>query len=771
MSKTAVRYLEVDPWMVVEKGFHRDRSLVSESIFSVGNEFMGVRGYFEEGYSGKGRIGSYFNGIFERKNIEHPCPHRGLAVNNHYMVNAVDWLYTRIRLDGEVLDLAKSRVRNFVRTLDMRTGLMTREFVWRTARGRNLRIKFERFTSMEKAGLGCQRIGFEALDFSGVVAVEMGLDFSIRQYSRKGEHWKAPKKSSSANVCAIVGETLESGHKIFSSCRVGVDRPLKICKVERDKYVGMAFDLRLEKGVTVSVERMAANFTEKRAKVSAAAFYETAFKKAKGLLAADFDAALARHTAYWSDVWRNLDIEIEGDHLNQQGIRFCIFQLHQTYHGVDPSNNVAAKGLTGEGYDGKAWWDTETYCQPFYMFNNPAASRNLLEYRYKTLPEACRRSKEVDDCVGARYPMATIDGTETVAVWQHGDLEIHVSAAIAYAVWHYDKIVGDKDFLYSMGAEILIEVSRYYASRGQFSQKNGDFGFWNVMGADEFHMQVHNNAYTNVMAKKTFEWTLAVLGEMKKQAPKALAKVSRKTGLHPAELGDWKMKAAKMRTNFDAKTGLYEQHDGFFDLPHLDCSKLNPNELPLYYHWAYLRIFRYDMIKQPDALLLLFFFSHEYSDKCKRVNYEYYEPRCSHESSLSPAIHSIMASELDKHGAAYTYFQHATRLDLDDYNRNTGAGLHTTSMAAAWMNIVQGFGGMRTDGAQIDFRPSIPKKWKSYCFRIIYRGSVLKVTVDRKRAVFEVVEGAPVKIMIFGRAKTVGRKGCAVDLPKAKIAK
>ena len=354
---------------------------------------------------------------------------------------------------------------------------------------------------------------------------------------------------------------------------------------------------------------------------------------------------MAAHAAYWERVWRTIDVRIEGDAENEQGIRYCIFQLHQTYHGVDPSLNVSAKGLTGESYWGATWWDTETYCLPFYIFNNPQAARNLLGYRHATLNGGAQRARQLD-CRGARYPMATIDGSEIVGVWQHGDLEIHVSAAVAYGIWHYAHVTGDKEFLYGRGVEMLLEIARYYASRGQYSPATGEFGFWFVMGADEFHMGVHNNTYTNVMAKKCFQWALETAAEMRKQAPEQLRRVFKKIKLREAELRDWRRKARDMRVLQDPRTGLIEQHDGYFDMPRLPLAKVPPTDFPLYHHWAYVRIFRWDMTKQPDVLLLPFFFSREYSEKAKRVNFEYYEPRCSHESSLSPGIHSILAAEL-----------------------------------------------------------------------------------------------------------------------------
>jgi maltose phosphorylase len=789
MPKVAARYLEVDPWLVVEKGFHPDRSRVSESIFSLGNEYMGVRGFFEEGYSGESLIGSFFNGVFDETDIGHPQLFKGIVTDMTFIVNAVNWLCTRITLDGETLDLARSKFSGFVRTLDLRAGTLAREFVWTTAKGRKLKITFLRFVSMAQAHLGAQRIVFEPLNFSGQVKVRAGLDFSIIHQEFNKNLWNEVKKTSRGNTAAILAGTLRSGHRVFSSMSLESDQPLSPRPAEQDKFIGLDLTLRLRQGQATRLDRIVVNTTERDKSVSDGSVWT------KGMAAcreigdeiissktppsglggatlgdATFDLALAEHEKFWRDVWSSLDVTIEGDAANQQGVRFCIFQLHQTYHGVDESLNVAAKGLTGEAYYGCAWWDTETYCLPFYMFNNPRAARNLLGFRHRTLAGAVERARQLD-CRGARYPMCTIDGREICGTWQHGDLEIHISEAVTYGIFHYDRVVGDKDFLYNQGIEMLLQISRYYASRGAWSPKTGEFGLWGVMGPDEFHMMVHNNCYTNVMAQKTFEYTLEVIAEMRRAAPALLDKACRKVRLEKSEPAEWALKARKMRIPLDKKTGVFEQHDGYFDLPHVDVRKIPHTQFPIYKNWAYVRIFRGDMTKQPDVLLLMLFHSHDYSDRAKRVNYDYYEPRCSHESSLSPGIHALLAAELGKHAQAYEYSLHASRLDLDDYNRNTADGLHTTSMAAAWLNMVYGFGGMRSDGPTLSFNPSIPKKWKQFAFRILYKGCVLAVTVDKKNVSFRATPaagqagGEGVLIEVFGRRCFVGETGVSVPLP------
>jgi len=770
MSKIAQRYLDVDPWVVRETGFHPDRSLVSESIFSVGNEFMGVRGYFDEGYGGKTLLGSYFNGIFEEKPENNFF--KGLIRRTHFLINAIDWLHTRISLDGEKLDLATSKFSGFIRTLDLRNGILRREFVWTTRKGKKLKLVFERFTSMRDMHLACQRITFEAMNFTGQVKVEMGLDAAIVSETHDRQNFFSENKSARTadGTIAILAKVDLSGHKVMSTMRLVSDTPIKYSVFKGDKFIGCSYRLSLEKGKDSRIDRIVVNSREKRAAVSMEKVWNRGLKIARDRKCVTWEESCTDHVCFWADSWKKLDVQIEGDAENQQGVRFSIFQLNQTYHGADPDNNVTAKGLTGEAYWGLTWWDTETYCLPFYIFNNPDAARNLLLYRHSRLPQACERARQ-KDCEGARYPMSTIDGTEACGTWQHGDLEIHVSAAVGYGIWHYFNVTGDRAFMYSEGIEMLLQISRYYASRGQWSPLTGEFGFWFVMGPDEFHMGVNNNCYTNVMAKKCFEWTLAIVDEIKRREPELLKSVFKKVAIRPGEIADWKRKAQKMRILQDKHNGVYEQHDGYFDAPHIDCSKIPVTDFPIYHHWAYFKIFRWDMIKQPDVLLLHFFFSHEHSLKNKKSNYDYYEPRCSHESSLSPGVHSILAAELGRHDKAYKYWGHAARLDLDDFNRNTEEGLHTTSMAAAWLNVIYGFGGMRSDGRMLDFNPSLPSKWRSFSFRIMYRGSVLNVCINQAEIRMSVDEGAPAKVAIFGREHLVTKDGISVPIPGDRIAK
>ncbi|WP_339797678.1 glycosyl hydrolase family 65 protein [Paenibacillus sp. FSL R5-0744] len=768
MAKVADKYLKVDPWAIIEEGFDPERNRTSESIFSLGNEYMGVRGYAEEGYSGDSLQGSYFNGLNEQLDIGNH--YKGIIRSLRYMVNAVDWLYTRITVNGEQLDLAKSKISDYVRKLDLRSGTYRRELIWHLDDGKSLKVVFTRLVSMTMSHLGLQRVEFEPLNFSGSVDICAGLDFSIIHEERGECMWSSLRSGEQGSTTAIMARTVNTANKLFSSFSLQSSQPLQLTRVEHDKFIGQSFTMDLAQGEATHFTKLVINCSDSESAHTAEELWSKGIALAESASQLSDTQIFADQTAYWNGIWETSDIRIEGDPENQQGIRFCIFQLYQTYHGDHPGFNIGAKGLTGEVYRGLAFWDTESYCLPFYMFNNPKAARSLLDFRYKTLPQAMQRAKDVD-CDGACYPIATIDGTESCDLWQHSNLQLHVGTAISYGIWHYVKNTGDKEFLHSKGAEMLIQISRFYATRGQWGQQSGKYGYFGVMGPDEFQLMVNNNCYINLMAQKSFEYTLDTLSEMKKQAPEAFALVAEKSGLRDEEFTDWKNKADNMKIPVDEVTGVFEEHDGFFDMPHIDIHSIPVTEFPLYSNWSYDRLYRYDMIKQPDVLMFMFLYNGQFSKEAKLANYEYYESRCIHESSLSPSIHSILASEIGKPEEAYSFFEFATRLDLDNYNRNTREGLHTTSIAAAWMNIVYGFGGMRSDGDRLSFQPSLPERWNEYSFQVMYEGVLLRILVNKTSVTLTAINGGSTDITVYGQSITVDASGTTLPLGEGMLAR
>ena len=762
MTKIADTYLLCDPWKVIEEGWHKDRNTVSESVFSLGNEYMGVRGYAEEWQGAESMQGSYFNGIYEEIDLEKS--YKGIVTKTHFMVNAVDWLYAEIRTGDEILNMDTSKIGSFRRELDLRKGIFTRSFDWHTKGGPIVHLEFTRFLNMEKANQAFQKIKCSASGGDVRLSVVIANSFNTGHGWDKKSYWKFLRRDWLDNGAAVHGQTVRTGQQVFSGFTFKASEGAQWNKKEAEKAAGFEIVLPLKNGSEGWIEKNIYNYVVKQRSAAPEPVWEKGMAALRGGLPG-FDTVLEQQREYWNVFWKNADIRIEGDPLNQQGIRFCIFQMQQTYNGYDPSNNIGAKGLTGEAYNGHAFWDTETYCLPFYLFSNLRAARNLLEYRYATLGAAKERAKQLD-CRGACYPVATLNGEEACNLWQHASLQFQPSTGVAYGIAHYVKISGDTEFLYGHGAEMLVEISRLLLSRGSWNNDGTGFGFYAVMGPDEFHMMVNHNCYTNFMAKKTFEYTEQTLREMEKNAPAQYEALCKKTSLSGEERKNFALCAEKMIILYDEKTKLFEQHEGYYTLPRIDISKIPVTDFPLYHNWSYDRIYRTSMIKQPDVLMFLFLYNQEFPVEVKRANYEYYEPNTIHESSLSPSIHSIFAAEIGKLSDAFRFFAFATRMDLDNYNRNTSEGLHTTSIAAAWVNIVYGFGGFRSDGEELALNPVLPEHWTEYEFGIFYRNAHIRVKVSAADVVLTTAdhldEAIPLKI--YGKQYSFGSEGLKVAL-------
>lgn len=791
MSKEADEYLIVNPWKVIEKDWHKDRNMVSESIFSLGNEYMGVRGCFEEGVTEETLAGSYFNGVYEVEPVENTS-YKGIVQKTHFMVNAANWLYTRISADGELLEPGVSSISDFQRELDLKTGILSRSYIWNLKDGLKLKVSFIRFLNMIDPELGYQKIAISNLSEAEEqidLKITLGVDGKAIHAGRRKCYWK--ELSTAASSCNtncgisdnkatestenvlpfrsayILEQTKTTKQRLFSGFVYELSKDTKIDKcltLSDDCFSGFDICLSVQKNESVEIKRKGVNIVEKNLSVSNESVVQKGISYLNKVSQSNFDNDLNEQKQYWSDFWHDSDIEIDGDEKNQQGIRFCIFQMHQTYHGYNSANNIGAKGLTGEAYNGHTFWDTETCCLPFFLFSNLKAAKNLLEYRYSTLKQAKERAIQLD-CEGACYPVATLNGEEACNLWQHASLQFQPSTGVAYGIHHYVTVSGDIEFLFGHGVEMLVEISRFLVKRGSWNQDKSGFGFYGVMGPDEFHMMVNNNTYTNFMAKQTFDYTIETLNNLKKENHERFVQLVDDLNISDEELANIALCSRKMIILYDSKTKLYEQHEGYFNLPHIDVNKIPITDFPLYNNWSYDRIYRTDMIKQPDVLMFIYLHSSLFPLNVKLSNYEYYEPKTIHESSLSPSIHSILASEIGKPEEAFKFFAFATRMDLDNYNRNTKEGLHTTSIAAAWINIVYGFGGMRSDGNVLSFNPSRPKIWKKYSFRIVYKESVINVTVTEDVVIFtSSKENIPVRI--YGRDYILNPCSLSIQLQK-----
>lgn len=740
MAKISNQYLDVNPYKIIETGFHKDRDMVSESLFSLGNEYSGIRAFFDEGYSGKKLLGSYFNGIYEYALKETPNAYIGIVKRTHFTINSVNWVKCKIIIGNELLDLNTVKFHDFYRELDFKTGLYTRKFTYISPLG-EVNIKFERLMNMTNCHEAIQRITFSSKN-DIKIHLEFNLDSNVLHWGNDC-YWKRNEEFILDDKEGLIVNTLTTKQSLVSLEQIISDfTPTK--KEKFDKEVQVSYDFTSNNNET-SFTRYVINLVDKVGNKDTNQMKNQAFEEIDKLVNKGFENSLNENRLYFKNVWDNNDIEIEGDEKDQQGIRYCIFQLEQTYHGFEKDNNIGAKGLTGEAYSGHCFWDSETYCLPYYLFSNKEASKNLLMFRYNTLKEAKERAKDLD-CIGACYPVATRNGKEGCNLWQHASLQFQPSTGVFYAIYHYYNLYHDDDFMIKYGLEMIIEIAKFLLSRGQYNQDKTGFGYYSVMGPDEFQMMVNNNTYTNFMAKKVFDYLL----DIKKNNLFNIQNAIKKYNLDSNFFNQLQDASNKMIILYDEKKNLFEQNEGFFSLPHIDINKIPTSDFPLYSHWSYDRIYRNDMIKQPDVLMFMFLYNQDFTFEQKKANYEYYEPRCIHESSLSPSIHSIFACELNKLDDAKKYFSFATRLDLDDYNCNTNEGIHMTSIAAAWMNIVYGFGGLRSEREKLKLNPLIIDNWKSYSFKITYKNSRLKFKIDKDN-VYISLNGNPVDIIIYDK--------------------
>ncbi|VAW27589.1 Maltose phosphorylase, partial [hydrothermal vent metagenome] len=455
------------------------------------------------------------------------------------------------------------------------------------------------------------------------------------------------------------------------------------------------------------------------------------------------------HSKAWYNKWQESDIKIGGDLSAQQAIRYNIFQLHQTYTGDNESLNIGPKGFTGEKYGGVTYWDTEAYCLPFYMRTaKPEVARNLLKYRYNHLKKAQENAELLGFNHGAAlYPMVTINGEECHNEWEITFEEIHRNGAIAYAIYNYIQYTGDTNYMTNYGLEVLIGISRFWAQRVNWSASKKKYVLLGVTGPNEYENNVNNNWYTLKLIQWTLDYTISQIKEL--EDTKALKSIIAKTKFQtPTEIKNWKHISTNIYFPADETLGVFLQQDGFLDKELIPASKLASTERPIHEKWSWDRILRSCYIKQADVLQGIYMFENEYDHATIKRNFEFYEPLTVHESSLSPCIHSILASKIGLKNKAYEMYLRTARLDLDNINNDTDDGLHITSMGGTWMSIVEGFAGLRTKNDMLSFNPTIPDNWDFYDFTILFRGAKLKIKIEPKTISITNHSGIALNILI-----------------------
>lgn len=735
------RFYKLDEWKIVEDEFFPDRNKMAESIFSIGNGRMGQRANFEEKYSGESMQGSYVAGIYYPDKTKVGWWKNGYPEYFAKVLNAANWIGINILIDKEELDLAKCELLSFRRTLNMKEGYLERSFSVRLAKGKELKIVAKRFISMVRYEVAAIKYSVTPLNFNGEITFCPYLDVDIENEDSNYEEkfWKEIDKKVYDREAYLVARTKKTKFHVATGMKFNLTQDhisidFKTEQIIKKKYVANSTTITCKQGQETVLYKYIANVSSEYHKKT------KLLKKAKEITRdaanAGFEILLHEHIQAWSEKWKESDIVIEGDLAAQQGIRFNIFQMNQTYTGEDPRLNIGPKGFTGEKYGGSTYWDTEAYCVPFYLSTaDQHVARNLLKYRYNHLEKAIENAQKLGFTNNAAlYPMVTMNGEECHNEWEITFEEIHRNGAIAYAIYNYVNYTGDDDYLQKYGLEVLIGISRFWAQRVNYSGQKKQYVMLGVTGPNEYENNANNNWYTNYIARWTMKYTQKAIDIVKSKKPAAFKKIADKWAFdEKAETTDWQDKILKMYLPEDKQKGIFLQQDGYLDKDQTLVANLDKSIRPLNQNWSWDRILRSPYIKQADVLQGIYFFEDDFDKDTIDRNFDFYEKRTVHESSLSPCIHSIIASSLGKHKMAYDFYLQTARLDLDDYNHEVDEGCHITSMAGTWLSVVQGFGGMRVKNGLLHFNPYIPKKWTSYAFKIRFRGCLLAIEVSKKK--------------------------------------
>lgn len=741
---------EIHPWKVVETGLDKERMRLSESLTSTGNGYMGMRGNFEEDYTGDTHLGTYIGGVWFPDKTRVGWWKNGYPLYFGKVINAVRLNGIHVEVDGETLDLNTAQVEAFYRELDMQNGLFLRRFTVRTAGG-SVQVEAERFVSLAQKELLAVRYRLTP-DYDAHVVMRPYLDANVRNLDSNYDEtfWDMLEEEETEDALALLTKTKENP---FGTPRFAVSAAmscwadgLEMAGRRLDSgYVETRYEGDVAAGEDVVMEKYGLCFTSRD--YDEKVLSTLSLKAAARAREVGYDALRDAHTAAWRDRWAGCDVTIQGDDAAQQGIRFNLFQLLSTYSGDDARLNIGPKGFTGEKYGGATYWDTEAYCLPVYMaIAGQDVAKQLLLYRWLQLDGAYHNARQ-QGLKGALYPMVTFTGVECHNEWEITFEEIHRNGAIAHAIFNYATYTGDMDYMLREGLDVLCGVARFYTDRVHFSNRHGKYMIHGVTGPNEYENNVNNNWYTNRIAA----WSI---GLFVTQARRASQERRRELAITEDELAHMVDVVEKMYYPEDAELGIFVQHDTFLDKELMPASDIPAGERPINQHWSWDHILRSCFIKQADVLQGLYFLNHLYDEETIRRNFDFYEPMTVHESSLSPCVHSILAAQLGYRQKAVEMYQRTARLDLDNINNDTDDGLHITSMAGSWLAIAHGFAGMRTtDGLSLS--PFLPDAWQGYAFQFHYRGRVIRVSVRPGQALVELLQGKPLKMTLCGQEQTL----------------
>mgnify|MGYP000978047559 CR=1 FL=1 len=751
-------YIKPDHWSIIEEGFDVESVKSSESLFSIGNGAMGQRANFEEQYSGHTFQGSYIAGIYYPDKTKVGWWKNGYPEYFAKVLNAPNWIGIDIEINGEMLDLnACSKVTNFKRELNMKEGWYHRSFDATLKNGTEIRANIRRFLSLNLDEVGVINYEITPINKDATIVFKPYLDAGVTNEDANWEEkfWEPLDVKHNQNAAFVTARTFKT-HFIATTFMHnailldGENTNINPENIEsNNEKIQFNYAVNVAQNATASIQKIGGytvSLNHENTQTAAEKVIEQA-------LAKGYNQLLQEQIEAWDKIWEMSDITIEGDVKAQQGIRFNIFQLNQTYLGKDSRLNIGPKGFTGEKYGGSTYWDTEAYCIPFYMATkDQQVARNLLTYRYNQLDKAIENAEKLGFKNGAAlYPMVTMNGEECHNEWEITFEEIHRNGAIAFAIFNYYRYTGDYSYIPEKGLEVLIGIARFWHQRANLSTHKNQYMILGVTGPNEYENNVNNNFYTNYIAKWCLDYTLEQIQKVALEYPDDHKRIVAKVNLTDYELQGWKKVADHMYFPFSEELNVYLQQDGFLDKELVRVADLDKSQRPINQKWSWDRILRSPYIKQADVLQCFYFFEDHFSKEELFRNFEFYESFTVHESSLSPCVHSIQAAVLDKMDMAYTFYLRTSRLDLDDYNKEVEEGCHITSMAGTWMSIVEGFGGMRVKDDMLHFTPRIPKEWNGYSFKINFRNQILKVAIHQNETKFVLEGNHEITVVVNGK--------------------
>ncbi len=741
---------EPDPWCIRETTLDLDRLAQTESVFALSNGHIGLRGNLDEGEP-HGLPGTYLGGFWEARPLPYAEPGYGDPEEGQAVVNVTNGKIIRLLVGDSPFDVRYGVLRRHERTLDLRDGVLRRTAEWTSPSHQTVRVRSTRLVSLSQRSIAAISYEVEAVEAPVRVVLQSELIANEPLPAgdggdpRGGSAPTAPLRSemfeSTDTRAVLIHRTAASGLRVAVAMRHGLDGPEGTeATVEALPDVArLVVAARLEPGETLRlVKLLSYGWSGVR---STAALLDQVSAALSEAHVTGWDGLCAEQRRYLDDFWAHADVEVDGDPDLQQATRFGMYQVLQAGARAE-QRAIPAKGLTGPGYDGHTFWDTEAFVLPMLTYTVPRAAADALRWRHSTLDRARERAAQLR-LRGAAFPWRTIHGEECSGYWPAGTGAFHINADIAAAVVRYQRAVEDPAFEVEVGAELLIETARLWHSLGHRDAR-GRFRIDGVTGPDEYSAVADNNVYTNLMAQRNLR-AAADAATRHPQIADALE-------VGPDELAAWRDAAEAMLIPYDERLGVHPQAEGFTEHEAWDFEGTAADQYPLLLHFPYFDLYRKQVVKQADLVLALHACGDSFTDEQKLANFDYYEPLTVRDSSLSAATQAIVAAEVGYLGLAYAYFREAALMDLDDLEHNVRDGVHIASLAGAWSAVVAGFGGMRDTGGTLTFAPKLPDELTRLAFRLRFRDTVLAVEIERERATYRRLAGAVIALGHHGEA-------------------